>query len=305
MALIGEGDDLADHLRCPVQTQMRGGALGRFPLGHGGVEIADLIGHAHEFVDLAGRQAANPPLASSFPSSKHKAWSRRATAITRTPNRRARSSASEVGAETDTSVPAPKIAALATISNEQRLVMTKNPLSGATPGARERADRLVERIVPPDVLADQDDCPVSSAPRRGVDGAGQLIEGLSRLQFLRAARIAAGAIGACGWSGGRGEGICEKSSMPQRPQPVRPLIARPRARCACSRSPESAILSFQPSSTLLDLDAANILDALGDLLGQRKAVGEIFEVLRRRHHDGEGRAADDDLNRAPRPRSLA
>ena len=46
----------------------------------------------------------------------------------------------------------------------------------------------------------------------------------------------------------------------------------------------------------LDLDAANIVDAIGDLFGQRKAVREIFEILRRRHHDGEGRAAYDDLN---------
>src|SRR6202167_4560369 len=131
MAFIGEGDDLADHLWCPVEAQMRGGALDRFPIGHGGVELADLVRHAHKSLELAGAQAANPPLASSFPSSKHKAWSRRATAIRRTPKRRARSSASDVGADTETSVPAPKIAALATISNEQRLVMTKNPLSGA------------------------------------------------------------------------------------------------------------------------------------------------------------------------------
>ena len=47
----------------------------------------------------------------------------------------------------------------------------------------------------------------------------------------------------------------------------------------------------------LDLNAANIVDALGDLLRQRKAIGEILEVLRRRHHDRKGRAADDDLNR--------
>ena len=65
----------------PEQAEMRGDALGRFLLGHDGVEIADLIGHAHEFVDLAGGQAANPPLASSVRSSNHSAWSPRATAI--------------------------------------------------------------------------------------------------------------------------------------------------------------------------------------------------------------------------------
>src|SRR6185437_3740872 len=132
-ALIGDDNDLAAHLRCPVQAQMRSGSLDRLMLGHGGEIIANLIGHEHQFIELAGRHAANPPVAFSVPPSKHKAWSRRATATMRTPKRWARSSASEVGAETDTRVPAPKIAAFATISNEQRLVMTKKPLSGATP----------------------------------------------------------------------------------------------------------------------------------------------------------------------------
>src|SRR5208282_5871489 len=47
----------------------------------------------------------------------------------------------------------------------------------------------------------------------------------------------------------------------------------------------------------LDLDSPDVPDALGDLFGQSKAVGEILEVARRRHHDGEGRGAYDDLNR--------
>src|SRR6478735_9556432 len=146
MALIGKGNDLADHLRCPVHAQVRSSAGSGFLLRHGGVKIADLIGHTRKFVELAGRHAASPPFAWSFPSSKHKAWSRRATATTRTPNRRARSSASEVGAETETRVLAPKIAVLATISNEQRLVMTKKPLSGATP-ARASAPIVLSRAL--------------------------------------------------------------------------------------------------------------------------------------------------------------
>ena len=46
----------------------------------------------------------------------------------------------------------------------------------------------------------------------------------------------------------------------------------------------------------LNLDASNIVDIPGDLLGQYKAVSEILEVPRRGHHDREGRAAYDDLN---------
>ena len=50
----------------------------------------------------------------------------------------------------------------------------------------------VERVVPPDVLADQDDCPVPSAPRRGVGGVRRLIEGLQRLEFRQCRANCAG-----------------------------------------------------------------------------------------------------------------
>src|ERR1700733_11799074 len=110
-----------------------------------------------------------------------------------------------------------------------------------------------------------------------------------------------------GWSAGRGEGICEKSSIPQRPQPVRPLIARPRAGASAHR-PAARQVGLQPFAGKrdlelpavldpFDLNASDIADALGDLFGQRKAVGEILQVVWRRHHDGKGRAAYDDLNR--------
>src|SRR3984957_18216814 len=48
---------------------------------------------------------------------------------------------------------------------------------------------------------------------------------------------------------------------------------------------------------LFNLDAANIGDAIGDLLGQSKAISEIFEIVWCCHHDGEGCAAYDDLYR--------
>ena len=99
------------------------------------------------------------------------AWSARAIAISVTPLASARSMASEVGAESATSVDAPKIAALATISNEQRLVMTKKPSAGATPLRDERADQFVERIVPPDILAQGDDRAVAIAPGGAMDRA--------------------------------------------------------------------------------------------------------------------------------------
>ncbi len=157
--------------------------------------------------------------------------------------------------------------------------MTKNPLSGAT-RARASAPIVLSSALCRPTSSRTGDLPVPPAPRRGVDGAGRAIEGLLRLEFAqspRGSRLRRDR-GPADASGGRGEGIWEKSSIPQRPQPVRPLIARPRAICACNRSPVSAILSFQPSSTGFDLEVPDIGDAIGDLLGQGKARGEIFEI---------------------------
>ena len=61
---------------------------------------------------------------------------------------------------------------------------------------------------------------------------------------------------------------------------------------AGQRKPE-----LPPVLDALDLNAPNILDRFGDLFGQGKAAGEILKVPRRHHHDGEGRASDDNLNR--------
>src|SRR5208282_5636964 len=80
-----ERDELVDHLRRPVALEMSRRAFGRLILGHGGVKVADLIGHTHEFVDLARRHAAQPPLCSSRSLKKLSALSARATAISETP----------------------------------------------------------------------------------------------------------------------------------------------------------------------------------------------------------------------------
>ena len=108
--------------------------------------------------------------------------------------------------------------------------------------------------------------------------------------------MAAGAIGACGWSGG-GRRHLRKI-----------LDAAKPAAGASAHRPAARQMRLQPFTRNrdldlpavvdpLDLDAPNVLDRLGDLLGQRKPAGEILEILRRRHHDREGRGAYDDLNR--------
>src|SRR5208283_660685 len=46
-AVAGQRDKLPDHFRRPEGAQMRRGAGARLRLGRRGVEVADLVGHAH------------------------------------------------------------------------------------------------------------------------------------------------------------------------------------------------------------------------------------------------------------------
>ena len=129
-----------------------------------------------------------------------------------------------------------------------------------------------------------------------MDGAGQVIEGLSRLEFLKG--------GADG--GGRDRRLLIERRARRRH--LRKILdaAEAAARASAHRptARQMGLQSFAGKRNLelpalldaLDLDGANIVDALGDLFSQRKTEGEILQVLRRRHHDGEGRAAYDDLN---------
>src|SRR3984957_14928454 len=112
---------------------MVGRAVHRLFVGHGFEIIANLIGHPDQLFDLAAAHAARSPAADRSACVKIVAWAPPAIAISGPPLASPRSMASGVGAESATSVEAPKIAALATISNEQRLVMTKKPSAGAKP----------------------------------------------------------------------------------------------------------------------------------------------------------------------------
>ena len=269
---------------------MRGGAFGRLLLGHGGVEIADLVGHANEFLDLVRAHAASPPSASFRAVAKQSAWSARATAIRVTPKARALSSASEVGAESDDQ---------RARAENRRL---GDHLERAAAGDEEEAvarRRSPARQSAPIALSSALWRPTSSRtstmrPSRAHQAAAwtarvSAFSGWRRSSSASAAPIAAGASGGPDPAAGEARASGEMSSTPQRPQPVRPAIARLRARCALQllagerdRDPPAVV---RP----LDLDAANVLDAIGDPLGQRKAVGEVLEIAGRRHHHREGR----------------
>ena len=109
-------------------------------------------------------------------------------------------------------------------------------------------------------------------------------------------RIASGAIGACVWSGGL------------RRRYLRKILdaAEAAAGASAHRSATRKMrlqslagnrdLELPPVFDLFHLDAADIGDAIGDLLCQSKTISEIFEIVWRRHHDREGRAAYNDLD---------
>ena len=177
------------------------------------------------FSSLAGAHAACPPPAATESPAKLKAASARAIAITAIPYSRAAPARASWG-PTRHQRPAPKIATFVTSSNEQRLVTTKKPPSPPAPARRERPDRLVERIVASDVLADQKIRPSSPHQAAACTARVSALSGCRASSSASAAPIAAGSTGRAGCSPGRARGNRPRSSTPHRPQPVRPLIAR-------------------------------------------------------------------------------
>src|SRR3984957_3560347 len=227
---------------------MVGRAVHRLFVGHGFEIIADLIGHPDQLFDLAAAHAARSPAADRSACVKIVAWSPRAIAISVTPLACARSMASEVGAESATSVEAPKIAALATISNEQRLVMTKKPSAGATPLLMSAPINLSSALCRPTSSRKATIAPSRSHQAAPWTARVSALSGCLSSSACNAALTAAGSTGGPLATGDRAAGREARSAMPHRPQPVRPEIARPRARCALMRSPASVTLTLRPLS---------------------------------------------------------
>ena len=174
--------------------------------------------------------------------------------------------------------------------------MTKNPLSGAIAPRTSAPIALSSALCRPTSSRTRTIVP-SRAPCRGVDGAGQLIERLARLEFLKGRADGGGRDRSLRVERRAGRGHLGEildaaqaaAGAPAHRAPARQMRLQPLAGKRDLELP--AVLDA------LDLNAPNILDRFGDLFGQRKAAGEILEVPRRRHHDGEGRASDDNLNR--------
>ena len=167
--------------------------------------------------------------------------------------------ASDVGAESATSVDAPKAAALATISNEQRLVMTTKPSVGRRRPSRSSAPiSLSSALWRPTSSRTATIAPSALAPSGGVDRARLRIERLMRVERGDARRRSPperSAVGAV--DGVRGCGKCARSSMPQRPQPVRPAMARAAREMRAHALARQRDVDAQPFVGALDLDGAD------------------------------------------------
>ncbi len=149
-----------------------------------------------------------------------------------------------------------------------------------------------------DVLADQKNPSVRLAPGRGVHGASERIERLAALEPGERRPDRGGFDG----------------TRRQRPRP-KPLQSREvfDAAQTAARAPADRALASQmrlqsfpgqrdakpPGAAFdrLDLDSADLVGPFDDPLGEQEAIGEIFEIARRRHHDHERRAADDEFDR--------
>src|SRR6478735_8937996 len=145
-------DEVVAHAPAPELVDMVGDRGHGLLVRVGLEELGDLAAHVRELVAFTcqhrfgmrgGRIAyrAHDVWASRSCESvpvKSMAASLRAMLTRVRPRRLARSIARDVGAETETSVPAPKIAAFSTISNEARLVTRTKPSSVPWP-ARSRA----------------------------------------------------------------------------------------------------------------------------------------------------------------------
>lgn len=220
--------------------------------------------------------------------------SARATAISLTPSARARSIASDVGAETETSAGAPKIAAFSTISKEQRLVVSMKPSAAPIPARRHAPIVLSSALCRPTSSRT-----TSRSPRLSHQAAACVARVEAKIGCASSSSDSARAIaapsGVTPCTGVEAEDLVEALDAAQAATRAPRKIASPRhvttQRIGRQRCRRHASVVLRP-----DLDPADFLRAADDAFGQAEAIDEILEIGGRRHHYGIGRIAIDDFD---------
>ena len=160
---------------------------------------------------------------------------------------------------------------LATISKEQRLVMTKKPLSGSAPARQQRPISLSSALWRPTSSRTPKTRRRGRTMRRACDGAGQRVERLARSRSASAARIAGGATGRAGDCAGEPSRQLSEVLDAAQAAARASAIARLRARCAFSRSPDSVTSSRRPPSTASISTPRTSSATLEDSLGEQRS----------------------------------
>ncbi len=197
--------------------------------------------------------------------------------------------ASEVGALTPTSTGAPATAHFCTSSNESRpLTHTSAGMQRHGAGGQARADDLVERVVAPDVLA-QDDQLAGRVEQRGrVQAARALEAGLHEPVGQRGEQVARDLGAGRGRRGVDGD-LLERAlaAHPAR----RRRVEGPRARLAHERAGHLDGVAREVGGRL---GPARTVD---QALPEEEAQGELLVVPWRPHRDGQRPPVDADLER--------
>ena len=159
-----------------------------------------------------------------------------------------------VGAETATRIRAPRHDRLLDHLDRDARGERDGARGRVDPRPRQRADQLVERVVPAHVLAREQDAVARPPEARRVDRPRLVVERLpvAQLAPARTARPTGEIATPPGGRAGRGRTACARLSMPQRPQPTGPTLARRRAamrRLGLGREPHPGLDARGPAST--------------------------------------------------------
>jgi hypothetical protein len=136
-----------------------------------------------------------------------------------------------------------------TMSRETRLVSTTAPPAGRS-RPQHRARELVERVVPAHILAQRGRAPARHPEAGRMGGVGPVVQGLgvrAGRPWRHRPRPGSSVSAAPAATEGTGRSASPRLSIPHRPQPTGPVIARRRAASPAARSSAIHIRASSPA----------------------------------------------------------